>query len=835
MTTNTESAISVHLVCNAHLDPVWLWEWEEGAAEALSTFRVAAEFCEQTPGFIFCHNEAILYRWVEEYESDLFKRIQTLVKNRQWHIMGGWHLQPDCNMPSGESFVRQILLGREYFKKKFGVAPSTAINFDPFGHTRGLVQILAKSGYDSYLFCRPDQSYCRLPRDEFIWEGYDGSTILAARPAGSYLSARGAAKAKAESIIKQKPDNKTIVVLWGIGNHGGGPSRIDLRQLQQLIRKSGHNIRHSTPEKYFAELRKEDLPVHSADLNPWAPGCYTSQVRIKQNHRLLENELYMAEKMASAAWVQKRMPYPTEELHDAQLDLATAEFHDILPGSSIAPVERAAVRMMDHGLEILSRIKARSFFALAQGQPRARGKRVPILVYNPHPYAIDAVVECEFMLPDQNWTESFTDCAVYGAGKRLPTQTEQQLCSLDLDWRKRVLFRARLEPSQMNRFDCKLTELSAKPRRSSAATAARNIRIKTTDLDVVVNTRTGLIDRYKVRGKNYLCRNACRPLVMKDSADSWGMNVRRFRTRAGAFRLLSRDDSARVSGVDAAKLPAVRVVEDGPVRCVVESIFGYGRRSTIIQRYKIPKKGSCIEIECVVHWHEKDKMLKLSLPTPMRAASYIGQVAYGRDSLPCNGDEAVAQKWTAVLSDDSQKTLLVMNDGIYGSDMARGEVRMTLLRSPAYSGHPIGERPIVQQDRYTPRIDQGSSLFRIWIDGGTQGILAAADRMADLVNEKPMALSFYPHGEGKKARPLIALSDRTIQMTVAKKSEHGDSLIIRLFEPTGKKRTTNVSLPFCGMRKQIVLKPFEIATYIINVRRRTWRPVDLMERGKQGR
>ena len=113
----------LHLLCNAHLDPVWLWEWEKGAAEALSTFQTAADFCEAYDGFVFNHNEALLYQWVEEYEPELFSRIQRLVAAGRWHIMGGWFLQPDCNMPSGESFVRQILVGRAYFAKKFGVQP----------------------------------------------------------------------------------------------------------------------------------------------------------------------------------------------------------------------------------------------------------------------------------------------------------------------------------------------------------------------------------------------------------------------------------------------------------------------------------------------------------------------------------------------------------------------------------------------------------------------------------------------------------------------------------------------------------------------------------------
>ena len=158
---------SIHLICNAHLDPVWLWQREEGIAEALSTFRTAAKFCEEYENFIFCHNEAILYEWVEQYEPLLFKRIQKLVKSERWHIMGGWYLQPDCNMISGESLIRQIKLGREYFQKKFDVSPKTAVNFDPFGHSRGLVQVLKKAGFDSYLFTRPAQERCKLPANIF--------------------------------------------------------------------------------------------------------------------------------------------------------------------------------------------------------------------------------------------------------------------------------------------------------------------------------------------------------------------------------------------------------------------------------------------------------------------------------------------------------------------------------------------------------------------------------------------------------------------------------------------------------------------------------------------
>ena len=106
----------VHLICNAHLDPIWQWEWEEGAAAALSTFRSAADLADEFD-YIFCHNEVTLYKYIEEYAPALFARIKELIRIGKWRIMGGWYLQPDCNMPSGEAFVRQIGLGRKYFQE----------------------------------------------------------------------------------------------------------------------------------------------------------------------------------------------------------------------------------------------------------------------------------------------------------------------------------------------------------------------------------------------------------------------------------------------------------------------------------------------------------------------------------------------------------------------------------------------------------------------------------------------------------------------------------------------------------------------------------------------
>ena len=152
----------LHLICNAHIDPIWQWTWDEGIAATISTFKSAADLCDEFD-YIFCHGEALLYEAIEKHAPDLFDRIRAHVKSGKWIVTGGWYLQPDCLMPSGETFIRHIATGQKYFREKFGISPTVATNFDSFGHSVGLVQILAKNGYSGYMACRPNPTQFDYP------------------------------------------------------------------------------------------------------------------------------------------------------------------------------------------------------------------------------------------------------------------------------------------------------------------------------------------------------------------------------------------------------------------------------------------------------------------------------------------------------------------------------------------------------------------------------------------------------------------------------------------------------------------------------------------------
>ncbi len=800
---------SIHLVCNAHLDPIWLWEWEEGAAEALATFRVAADICDEQPALVFNHNEALLYAWIDEYAPELAARIAELVAAGRWHIMGGWQLQPDCNMPAGESLVRQILHGRWYFQRRFGARPTTAVNVDPFGHSRGLVQILAKCGFDSYLVCRPSPGEMALPDGPFTWVGYDGSTVTTVRPWGHYESGRGQARQKVERLLTEGPALPVHLLLWGIGNHGGGPSREDVAALNALIaERTDVTICHSTPEAYFAEVRGLPLPEVAADLRPCMVGCYTSQARVKQAHRQMENALYLTEKMVAAAWARGMMAYPSDEITEATRDLLFSEFHDALPGTGIAKVEEGAIRTLAHGREILDRLKAKVFFAFAAEMPTVPTGSIPILVYNPHPYPVRQTVECEISLADVTLAKTFTPITVTCDDAAVPAQVEQHRANHALDWRKRVVFQAELPPARMTRFDCWPGEpLPAKP---APATQVEDgvIRVATDRVEVFINAETGLIDRYRVDGVDLLAPGAGCLLVLRDSADPWGMGVRRFDGATTPFRLLTPRAAARAAGQRGA-LASVRVIEDGPVRVVVEALFGSGR-SIIVQHYAISRQNTALGLETRVYWQEQDRLLKLALPTPVVPDAAFGQAVYGTVALPVNGDEAVAQRWAAARWGDTALTCI--RDGGYGLDCAGG-LRLTLLRSPAYTAMPLGDRPMIPPDRFVPRIDQGEYVFRCTLNGGLAAArLADIEREAQAWHEAPMALYCFPPGGGTPGEPFITLDDDAVVVAAVKRAEEGDALIVRLFEPTGMARSTTLALPGHGLAVPVALGPFEIKT-----------------------
>ncbi len=785
----------VHLICNAHLDPIWQWTEDEGAFAALSTFRSAVMLAEEYD-YIFCHNEVLIYRYIERYDPVLFQKIKDLVRTGKWHIMGGWYLQPDCNMPSGESFVRQILVGRRYFMEQFDACPTTAINFDPFGHSRGLVQIMAKCGQDSYLITRPSRGQFPTDSDQFWWEGYDGSRVKVNR-VESYNTPLGQAAFHVERKAKDQPED-TVCVLWGVGNHGGGPSRKDLADIEALIAKGDMHMLHSTPEHFFARIDPQCVVRESLLIS--MPGCYTTMSHVKKKYIELENTLYFTEKICSLASLQGVMEYPQERLDEVVVDLLSCEFHDVLPGTSVKSGEENALYWIGHGMRILSDLRAQALFALTMGQRPAAPGEYPVLVFNPHPYTVKEPISCEFSLADQNWSE--TEVSVMHVfdeqGNLVPAQQIKEESNFSLDWRKKVIFVAELAPLAITRYNIRVTLEPV-----TTTKMGEDLRLEQPGRIAEIHPESGLLERLCIGGVEYL-NGPIVPMLFEDNADPWGMGGFQ-QTAMGRngrpFALMEQPD-----GIFAGMKP-VQTIENGAVYLGVESFLEL-EHTRIRMEYRLYKDSDAVDIHMDVFWGDADRMLKLKIPVAM-TGRYIGQTVYGTEDLFMDGRECVAQRFVAVR--DGDDCFAVLNDCQYGSSYQDGAVYLSLIRGATYCAHPIGDRPLLPQGRFTKKIDQGWQTFDFRL------VPARVDELqglASVFNQKPYALNVFPDAGLAAPSPFaVEVSDPCITLEAFKKSETGEGYILRLFHNAEGSRDTQIRCQ--NARLTLSFGAYEVKTLLL--------------------
>lgn len=795
----------IYMLCNAHLDPVWQWQRTEGMAEALSTFRVAADFCEKYDGFVFNHNESVLYEWIEENEPQLFERIKRLVKEGKWRIMGGWYLQPDCLMPCGESIIRQIETGNSYFKEKFGVKPTTAINFDPFGHSRGMVQILKQHEYDSYVFMRP---YNFVPECDFIWQGYDGSEIIGHCINGGYNSNKGKIDEKIDGFLKNSHDGNNLM-LWGIGDHGGGPSEIDLQTIEKY--KNEHpeiEFIHSSCEEYFKTVDRKALKKVDTSLVHCMIGCYTSMVRIKQQHRLLENMLLMCEGMLAVSGVS----FDNDKMKEAEKALLFSEFHDIIPGSSIKKVEDDSLRLMGFGQEILSRYISKAFFVLCSGQKKGENGTIPILVYNPLPYEVKQIVEAEFQLEDQNWKDEYTISVAYDEyGNRLPSQNLKADGNINLDWRKKIAFCATLKPMSINRFDCRLKAVKGGNLPIAPYNETDTHFVLSNDkMRVSINKKTGLLDEYVFEGISYINNNGMKIVAYKDNEDPWRMTVDGYHEQMGEFAALTKKEANAFNGYPDLDCESVRVIENGEVALKIQALMKYSKSYAIVT-YTLPKAFGYIDLHIKMLTNDVNTAFKLRFDTTLdQDAEFVGQQMFGREKMHKNEKETVYQKWCGLFK--KNKSFSVINRGTYGGSADGNVLNITVLRTPVYLAHPIKEKALVEKNRYIEHIDMGERDFEFRITADTEHI----DYAAEEFNMQPFALSFFPSGDGERNKTEINIDNKDIIMTRCALDGKGN-LLIRIYNTSEAPADAEVTVDnnkFCAK-----FAPFEIKTVIFNIQK----------------
>ncbi len=784
----------LHLICNSHIDPVWQWDWEEGLGVTVSTFKQAADFCDEYD-YVFCHNESILYEYIEKIDPELFARIQNLVKQGKWVIAGGWYLQPDINLPSGEAMVRQIKLGRKYFEDKFGARPSVAYNFDGFGHSVGLVQILKKCGFDGYIFCRPMKEYYDIPDNMFIWNGVDGSTVKAVRATDENLYTSGFGTALVE--IKRKADHFSeqdyALALWGVGNHGGVNSRKDLEDISQYISENeDFKVIHSTPEKYIEKINPTRMINKSL---PFFRGAYSSMSSVKQMNSLLEEKLFTTEKLCAFAEEQGLYKKNEQAFVEAEKALACLEFHDCLAGTIVRSAEVSSLRKCEYALELLQKEFDSAFMAVITKYKKAELETFPVFVWNGQPYEREIVAETEILLPKPltSDVEEYVATA-YHNGKQILSQTVAEEGSINFDRRKRIAYKIKARPFSVERIDVKFDIKPKHLLKDESGDYVYEDKYKS----LRISKKTGLLESYRVDGKELLSSGAFMPVMFDDNADPWGWDMVKIGTNPREFKLSNCN-----SGVFADR-KNVHIVEDGDVLTEIESFFELGSSFVKIS-YKIYKDMPYIDINYYVLWNEQEKALKIKVPTSLKG-DFFGQIMFGQETFTQDGEEYVAQKFIGKKDGDNAFTLY--NKGVYSFSCEKNTMYATLLRGVAYCAHPIDKRPILFRDRFTPYIEQGRHEFSFRL---VYGKCEELENNAQEFSNDVYSLNFFPHGSGYDFSHGVEINNKAISLVSL--YHDGDGYTLRLINNNAHEESAEFVV--FGIKANVKFGKFEVKTFEI--------------------
>lgn len=839
---------SIHAICHAHLDPVWLWTWQEGLVEAISTFRIAVDFCKQYPFFKFCQGDALLYRWIESHDPCLFTHIQKLVKTGRWHIMGGSYLQPDLNLPSGESHIRQFLYGITYFVQKFGVRPETAWNIDSFGQAAGMPQIFSGCGIKYYVFSRPRPASWELPEGVFRWRDRSGNEVFALRYSGSY-NTRSKIKHHLESLIKTSDKNADLIFLWGLGNHGGGASREQFRVLESLKRRFP-TLKYSTPSAFFETFSKHQhtLQVVTGEFQNASPGCYTSMCRVKRAHREAENLITAVEKLASFAWWFKYYEYPKIDLDWAWRQILFTEFHDILTGTCIPSAERDTLNMLFACHDLLKRLQTKLLLSLAHGTSFKNKQSSPVFVFNPHSFS--TVIDLEFtfnhnVTPDPANTIQFD---VYMNNKLVPSQRERGPLNVEHDWNLYGACHLKLPPLSLVKLDVKWRRLARPKHTKKLYVTEPKLRFRSQNLKIVINPETGLIDWASPATSNssYLRKSALQPVVFRDLSHSWwcgspctstspyGKSVLPWPNPDGFFKLATPTQSADICSPPGGQtsVAPVRIVENGDVRVIVEVILVYGK-SWIIRWYIFSKHCNFLEIRDRVFWNERGLMLKLEVPLNFKVGSTLSEIPYSAIERPVSQQctEQTNQKWVKVLEKNGSRWAGIVNSCSYAHHTRNDRVYFNMLRSPLYGTSWMAAEVPKREDRYLSRHDQGEHEFRFGLLFGKGISNLPVIQCAELINVPPLWLNCRLSGANNSKTShtnssLLQVTPSNVEIVAIKQAENGKALIIRLIEHEGRKTHCRIRFPETGAETTLSIGSYQLKTILV---RRTNRGLKFIE------
>lgn len=808
----------IRLIANAHLDPVWIWRWPEGCAEIRGTCRAAAGFLERDRELRFCRSSAGDLRWLVELEPALVARIRRLVRAGRWESVGGWWTQPDGNIPSGESFVRQGLHGQRFFRDTFGRACRVGYNVDSFGHHANLPQILAQSGMPFYVFMRPGPAENpAIPEGWFWWEGVDGTRVLAFHLFDPYNASATWGMPRSLAACRaylERTGERSAMLFVGVGDHGGGLTRALLDGVRALRAEPGAlPMVYTTPGAAFeaAARDRRPRPVHRGELQHHAAGSYAAHAEIKRLNRRAEEALLAAERTCAAARAWTRRVYPAAALRAAWQDALFNQFHDILAGSSVREAyvdSRDQMGRAIFGAEECLNAARQSIAARVD----TRGAGQAVILFNPHTVPFDGLFETEnvqsglFHWEIQPRRARVTDAS----GRTVAVQfVEPTARAGDVS---RMLLRARIPA--LGYTTLRFRNAAAPPAPPRGAVRVGEDWISNGALRVTA-AAGGLRVRDLRRGREALRAPGLRVLVLDDPGDTWGHDVVRYDRVRGAFRLRG-----------------ARVIESGPLRARLRAAGAWGRSRLWIDAL-LEDGRRAVELRIRVRWLEPRTLLKLSVPVAARAKDATFEIPYAALCRPARGDEEPMQRWVDV--GDGRAGASLVNQGLYSAGVHGAEIRQTLLRSAPYTwschraypwkGMHVRWR---EDDDY---MDLGVHEFRLLLlphdgDWRRAGMVDEARRF-----QRPLEWIAESAHDGPlpAAASFVNVEGRGVEVSVVKEAEDGRGFVLRAVETRGRRARARLAVPSLGAAGVFAFRAWQIRTF--RVRRGAIAAEPLLETG----
>lgn len=754
--------ITIHATGHAHIDVAWLWTLAQTRRKSERTFYNAIRLMEEFPEYHFTQSQPQLYEFIRQDRPDLFEAIRARVAEGRWELVGGMWVEADCNLSGPESLARQLILGRSYFRQHFGEDAEAPVLWlpDVFGYAWSLPQLMKAAGLKYFLTTKIGWSqYNRLPYDTFWWQGIDGTRILthfSTTPGqGSARTSTYNALATPQDVLgtwenfQQKELQRDLIMIYGFGDGGGGPTREMLENIRYMANfPTLPKVKQSSTHEFFAAIEKNDderLPVWNGELYlEYHRGTYTTQSRSKRANRKSEFDLHDAEFLATLGNVlDGDYRYPDMELREVWRVVCLNQFHDIIPGSSIASVYEESLTQYAQVRTDLEKFKQEALEAIRENIGG------DLLVVNPTSFTRSDLALWQSQLPE--------GMVPTHAGETLPTQRVEDGLLMALE--------------ELPPYSVKPLKLAAPSTPDQPATNVLDVsptQLENEHLRVELDADGDIVRIYdKVAHREVLPDGTVanqfqafedRPKMW----DAWDIDI-------------YYDDRMWL----AEPAESVRVVESGPLRAALE-IKRQILHSTFTQRISLAYNSRCLDFHTTIDWQERHILLKVAFPVEVFSPQAAYEIQWGCVQRPTHRNtswdwarfETCAQKWVD-LSEGGYGVSLI-NDCKYGHDIHGQVLRLSLLRGSTLPdpGADLGEHHF----SYSLFPHQG---------GLDEATAAAAYAFNDpLIVYTPREISESLPDRNIESAPysLVSCQSPNLIIETVKWAEDGQGLIVRLYE-----------------------------------------------------